>query len=628
MKNILTIFLVLFSISIFSQENLIAIFPDSIKQNANAVVKNSRTEITISSFKNMTIKKYRVITILNELGLKNMDTYEYFDESTSIKNLNVLIYNAFGSEIKKFKRKDFKENSISEGSIITDNKILYLDYTPTQYPFTMVYESEISTSNTAFIPSWFPLESYFISVINSSIKINYASDVKFKYKEFNLNSSVVKDEKLGSLTYSIQNIKGLRKEELVPSLQKIVPYVMFGLDKFEIEGVEGNAENWNSFGKWVNDKLLSDTEELSNETLIEVGNLIGGETDNLKKSKIIYEYMQNKTRYVSIQLGIGGWKPMLAKNVDRLGYGDCKGLTNYTRSLLKAFGVPSYYAIVYGDVQKRDINEDFVSMQGNHAILGIPDANSIVWLECTSQTLPFGFQGNFTDDRKVLIVNSENSRIVKTKAYLNETNYQNTKSKVILTDEKNIQCEVIINSKGIIYDYRLPLKKESNIKLNEYYSNYFNIINNKEFVKTEIIEDIQKLEVTEYITFTAKDFVKNNGGKIIFPVNCINQVSFVPKKYNDRKLPFEVDRGYFYEDEVVLQIPNHLKVDSLPNEQKIESEFGTYFSSYELFDNEILFRRKILIKEGLFSANKYENYRKFREQIARNENSKVLLIIK
>ena len=628
MKNILTIFLVLFSISIFSQENLIAVFPDSIKQNANAVVKNSITEITISSFKNMTIKKYRVITILNELGLKNMDSYEYFDESTSIKNLNVLIYNAFGSEIKKFKRKDFKENSISEGSIITDNKILYLDYTPTQYPFTMVYESEISTSNTAFIPSWFPLESYFISVLNSSIKINYASDVKFKYKEFNLNSSVVKDEKLGSLTYSIQNIKGLRKEELVPSLQKIVPYVMFGLDKFEIEGVEGNAENWNSFGKWVNDKLLSDTEELSNETLIEVGNLIGGETDNLKKAKIIYEYMQNKTRYVSIQLGIGGWKPMLAKNVDRLGYGDCKGLTNYTRSLLKAFGVPSYYAIVYGNEQKRDINEDFVSMQGNHAILGIPDANAIVWLECTSQTLPFGFQGNFTDDRKVLIVNSENSRIVKTKAYLNETNYQHTKSKVILTDENNIQCEVTINSKGIIYDYKSPLKKESNIKLKEYYSNYFNIINNKEFVKTEIIEDIQKLEVTEYITFTAKDFVKNNGGKIIFPVNCINQVSFVPKKYNDRKLPFEVDRGYFYEDEVVLQIPNHLKLDSLPSEQKIENEFGAYFSSYELLNNEILFRRKILIKEGLYSADKYENYRKFREQIARNENSKVLLIIK
>ena len=403
---------------------------------------------------------------------------------------------------------------------------------------------------------------------------------------------------------------------------------MFGLEKFQLEGLIGNAENWSEFGKWMNDKLLFDTEEIPSKTIIEIQNLIGNESDNLKKAKIIYEYIQNKTRYVSIQLGIGGWKPMLAKNVDRLGYGDCKGLTNYTRSILKAFNIPSYYTIVYGGEEKKDIDEDFVSMQGNHAILGIPDKDSIVWLECTSQTLPFGFQGNFTDDRKVLIVNSENSRIVKTKAYLNETNYQNTKSKVILTDEKNIQCEVIINSKGIIYNYRLPLKKESNIKLNEYYSNYFNIINNKEFVKTEIIEDIQKLEVTEYITFTAKDFVKNNGGKIIFPVNCINQVSFVPKKYNDRKLPFEVDRGYFYEDEVVLQIPNHLKVDSLPNEQKIESEFGTYFSSYELFDNEILFRRKILIKEGLFSANKYENYRKFREQIARNENSKVLLIIK
>jgi heterodisulfide reductase subunit A-like polyferredoxin len=31
-----------------------------------------------------------------------------------------------------------------------------------------------------------------------------------------------------------------------------------------------------------------------------------------------------KSRYVSIQVGIG-WKPMDASDVDRLGYGDCKG---------------------------------------------------------------------------------------------------------------------------------------------------------------------------------------------------------------------------------------------------------------------------------------------------------------
>ncbi|WP_333808848.1 DUF3857 domain-containing protein [Flavobacterium sp.] len=628
MKKILSLTFFLFSISIFSQENLFAVFPDSIKQNANAVVKNEKTEIIISSYKNMTIKKYRVITILNELGLKNMDTFEYFDKSTSIKDLEVQIFNAFGSEIKKFKKKDFKENSVSEGSIITDNKVLYLDYTPIQYPFTVVYKSEISTSNTAFIPSWFPIQTYFLSVLSSSVKLSFTPDVNFKYKEFNFNNTVVKEEKPGSISYSVQNIKALRREELVPSLQKIVPYVMFGLNKFQIEGVEGNAESWGSFGKWINDKLLSDTEEIPQETLIELKKIIGNETDILKKAKIIYEFVQNKTRYVSIQLGIGGWKPMLAKNVDRLGYGDCKGLTNYTRSLLKAFNIPSYYAIVYGDEQKRDIVEDFVSMQGNHAILGIPDSNSIIWLECTSQTLPFGFQGDFTDDRKVLIVDGDNSKIVKTKSYLNDSNYQKTTSKVIINNDNSIQCEVLISSKGIIYDNKYRLKNESSAKVKEYYIDFFNTINNKEFTKTEITDDKQKLEVTEVINFVAKDFIKNSGGKIVFPVNCINQVSFVPKKYEERKIPFQVDRGYCYEDILFIQIPDNLKVDSLPKDQKIGSEFGNYDSKFEIINNELIFKRKIQINEGFYTADKYENYRKFREQIARNENSKILLISK
>jgi hypothetical protein len=53
----------------------------------------------------------------------------------------------------------------------------------------------------------------------------------------------------------------------------------------------------------------------------------------IMKAKLIYDYVQQKSRYVSIQVGIGGWKPMDASDVDRLGYGDCKGLTNYTKAL-------------------------------------------------------------------------------------------------------------------------------------------------------------------------------------------------------------------------------------------------------------------------------------------------------
>ena len=96
----------------------------------------------------------------------------------------------------------------------------------------------------------------------------------------------------------------------------------------------------------VFDKILSGTDELPEETKVKIKNLVGNEKDPIKKAKIVYKYVQEKSRYVSIQVGIGGWKPMLANDVDRLGYGDCKALIKLYKSFLNAVDVPSYYTII------------------------------------------------------------------------------------------------------------------------------------------------------------------------------------------------------------------------------------------------------------------------------------------
>src|SRR5690606_16810927 len=99
--------------------------------------------------------------------------------------------------------------------------------------------------------------------------------------------------------------------------------------------------------------------------------------------------------------------------------GDCKGLTNYTLALLKAVGVESHYAVVEAGRAKIDLEEDFPTLaQGNHVILAIPHKGGYHWLDCTSQYLPFGYIGDFTDDRKAFVVTPEGGEIVGTTAYL------------------------------------------------------------------------------------------------------------------------------------------------------------------------------------------------------------------
>lgn len=617
---------ILFNFSSAQEVSYVAIYPDSLKENSNAIIKENLVEIEILSFNKMNIKKKRVVTVFNEIGLEHMNASEYFDNSTSIKNIEAKVYNAFGAELKKFKRKDFKENSISAGSIITDNRILYLDYIPTQYPFTFVYESEITSSNTAFIPSWYPIEDFFVSIVNSKMIVKYSDNVKLKYKEFNEDDRVIKRIENNHLEFEINNCVAFKGEQLSPSVYKFMPYVLLALDEFEIEGVKGYAKDWSTFGKWMYSNLLSSTEEIPETTKQKIQSLVGQEKNPLEIAKIIYKFVQDRTRYVSIQLGIGGWKPMLAKDVDRLGYGDCKALTNYTRSLLKAFNVPSYYAVVYGDRTKRNIHQDFVSMQGNHVILGIPSDNEIHWLECTSQTQPFGFQGGFTDDRNVLIIGEDKVEIVKTKSFVNESNSQLTKAKIKFTENGSIYCEVNIKSKGIEFDEKYFLASETSDNKLKYYKNRFSQINNLKIVKNELLVDKTKIELEEILNLKAEDFIKKTGERIILPINILNQILFIPQKYKQRNNPFEIERGYEFVDEIEIEIPQGYKIEAMTEGYELNSKYGSYKSKLENLNGKLFFKRNFLLKNGYYLKTEYNTYRDFREQIAKNENIKIVLI--
>ena len=99
-------------------------------------------------------------------------------------------------------------------------------------------------------------------------------------------------------------------------------------------------------------------------------------------------------------MDLGGLQPFDAKTVFETGCGDCKALSNYMFSLLKLIGVRSYPAIVSSGTYIEPIFLEFPNFQQfDHAILCVPHLKDTIWLECTNQKIPFGFLGDFTDDR-------------------------------------------------------------------------------------------------------------------------------------------------------------------------------------------------------------------------------------
>lgn len=608
----------------------VGLIPENLIQNANTVIRLSDRAIIISNQKSMKIVAKTVTTVLNETGMKSLYLSEYYNKSTKISKIEAKVYNANGLEIKTLKRRDFKDVSVADGfSVFNDSRMLYLDYTPTVYPFTVEYEVEMETSNTAFVYPWFPVTRDYESIENSKYSISAPLDLGLRYKENNFKpgQAIQKNETSNNITYSIQNVEAIRPEEYAPDFLKTQPYVRFALNKFHLEGVNGEAENWAEFGKWYYDTLLKETDELPVETVAKIKNLVGSETNPIAISKIVYDYVQQKTRYVSVQVGIGGWKPMLAKDVDRLGYGDCKALTNYTRTLLQAVNVPSYYTVVYsGSDKQTNIIEDFASVQGNHVILAVPYNNEFYWLECTSQTLPFAFQGDFTDGRKVLLVKPEGGQIVTTKTFTENESKRFSVGDFILNDKGAIKGVIKINSTGIEYDYKHGTERLSHENKVKYYKSYYNNINNLKVEKVNTVNNKDKIVFDEEIEISAEGYASKTGDRLIIPVNLLNPMIFVPKKYKNRDKPFEVLRGRTLVEECYLTIPTGYSVETLPEGISFETKYGSYSSQISFNNkNQLVFKKTYIIKKGFYEKENFEEFRSFLEKVSRNDNAKAII---
>jgi len=632
MKSLVfALFFLLFTVISSAQKSEFPAFTisDSLKQNANAVVRLDQTDITILSQRSMNTKNHRVVTVFNEKGFDDIDAYEFYDKSTSVKNIEAIIYDAFGKEIKKIKRKDFKDQSVvGGGTLFSDNRYIFLDYTPISYPFTIEFNSEVQTSSTAFIPKWMPLRSYGVSIEKSFLNVIYPADLGFKKKEFqflDFNIKKITDTNT-QLSYTASNILAQKNEDYSPSYKDLFPKVMMGLEHFHLEGVDGTATNWVDFGKWYSEKILSGTTDLPEETKAKIKAVVGDEKDPIKKAKLVYDFVQKKSRYVSIQVGIGGWKPMLATDVDRLGYGDCKALTNYTKALLQAVDVPSYNTVLYGDSYKTNIEADFVAMQGNHMILCIPNGNHYTWLECTSQDDPFGYQGTFTDDRDVLIIKPEGGEIVRTKIYDDKGNTQTDKGNYTIDENGNFSGSLSIVSEGSQYSSKSRIEHLQPTEKEKHYKEYWDKINNLKLGKIVFTNDKENIRFTENIQVSAINYAVIAANKLIFPVDAFNQNANNIKRIRNRKNPFQIQRGYLDSDEIEINLPNGFTIEFLPSNYELKGKFGEYKTEIiKKENNKLVYKRSMFLNKGKYSNKEYDEYRLFIEQVSRNDNAKIIL---
>ena len=621
-------FLLAFYIPVNASDLCISGISESLLENANAVIRTHHSEVIIESPDRYTIKTEIAVTVLNENGRGMAYLVIPYDGNSRPRFREGAIYDAFGNQQDRIRRRDLEDYSnVANFSLFEDSRMMVYEPRVSSYPYTVRYVHEISYSRGMYHSSNFlPARSYNTSCQNASLTISFPDDINIHYRTFNLGDQIQfeKTQEIGELKWEFENIPAVRREFLAPASDNMVAKIMFAPNHFEYDGYEGWAGSWEEFGRWIW-SLNEGRDELPRERVAFLKELVSDLETDREKVKAIYQFMQSRTRYVNVSLGIGGMQPFDAKTVDRVGYGDCKALTNYMMAMLKAVGIESYYTLVMAGVGNYSIVEDFPISQFNHVILSIPLEGDTIWLECTSQRLPFNHLGDFTDNRPVLLITENGGILTRTPAYSRSENLKKTSIVVDLKSDGNGTASYSYRAGGIFFvDYLGAIQLSKDEQERWLYSNFGfpnYRINQYSLMGHYLDNPIAQIQMD----ISLRSFADISGGRMIVPVNAlINNIGAPPRNRN-RSTPFELKFERTITDTVVYKIPDGFMVESTHRSQSLQSDFGKYESRFEIFDDKVLFIRRMETFSGLFDPEKYEEWFSYQRQLARAENQNIVL---
>ncbi|OYW19013.1 MAG: hypothetical protein B7Z54_04810, partial [Sphingobacteriales bacterium 12-47-4] len=436
--------------------------PDSVKKDASVVTQYDIQRVIVEEQEKATYTRKRIFSVLSEQGKEALMVYVYSTKYVNLDDLELKVYDKTGKQISKYKKKDLMMEATGEG-LVEDGAYYYVGVPAPSYPITLELDYIIKFKGTLNLPSFQilkPGESIVSSLFEAIVPMELG--LRYRPKNISIQPTIRDIGKSKSFTWVVKNLPPFEYEEGAVSYGDRYPSVDIALNKFSHYGYQGDLSSWNQFGQWIGG-LYKGLDVLPEERVQFFRDLVKNAGSDREKASILYKYMQDNFRYVSIQLGIGGLKPFSATFTDQKKYGDCKGLSNYMKAALASVGIRSHVAIINAEYNALPVEPSFPANDFNHVILCIPQPKDSIWLECTSSTAEFGELGTFTENRNALLVTENGGILVPTPKSTAEANSFLIHNKIELSADASGMIESSLRSTGAfkdMIDYILKEKRD------------------------------------------------------------------------------------------------------------------------------------------------------------------------
>jgi hypothetical protein len=353
--------------------------------------------------------------------------------------------------------------------------------------------------------------------------------------------------------------------------------------------------------------------------------MVSSAKNDREKIRIIYEYLQKNFRYVSIQLGIGGFKPFPATFTESKKYGDCKGLSNFMQAALDGVGIKSYQALINRQSNGLPVDPDFPHNRFNHVILFVPLKEDSVWLECTSSSLDFGSLDVSTENKNALLITETGGVLVSTPASNSHSNIFSAYSKVMLKEDGSGEMKTIFHTAG---EYREMIDDILKAKRDEQKQSLVMDLSFKQPDDFELSKKEGEPTHTALLKMSIEKVPEFSAGSKLFLAPRLYKIwSRKLPKTDNRRLDFYFNFPFEKTDTTVYILPAGYKVDALPPAKDFKTEYASYISKcwYDETQKAVYSSVQIILKQHVIPAAKYAGIKKFFDDVLINDGQKIVI---
>lgn len=577
----------------------------------DAIVGNSSMEFRMMSPDGGTCRWTESITVLTPSGANAADFLLHTDSFSSLSSFSAKIYSG-DRLVRKVRLSDLSYTE-SSSSLADDSGFYY--FSPSlPCPYRIEYEYTVSyRKGVAVFPTFAPVTVPRTALGQASCSVCVPSGTEVSWWSAS-SPEKIQDGKYDIYQWKFGPFPGFEHEDMMPDIREIVPVVYSCPQTFSYAGTGGSQKSWKDFGRWLS--LLNDGSlQLDDAFVSELRSDVGGCRTVAEKVRVLYDRLRASTRYVSIQLGIGGYRPSPAEYVRTTGFGDCKSLSIFMQAMLKAVGVSSEYLVTNTDDIRLLPGYSSIG-QMNHALLCVPDGKDTLWIECTAPSLPLGYRHSGIAGHQAVLVKPEGGEVTVIPAYPDSLRFFGHKVKVDLTAGGAAHCEVQRTvTEDFIEDYVSFMSKDAdfrrrlltsglgfhpdNLTISSFEDNFGSLTDSSLLPQVKI----------SYAVDT-DTYAKVSGTRIFVPMNPFARI--LPWSRSERKSPVHIARGVTFRDTVIVRVPDGYVLEGAAECAPVTVPSGTFRASAEVSDDgkNVIAIQELKLIAGEYPAAEYPDFRR------------------